>query len=431
MSSQYSRRDVLRLGGIGLGGATLAGVLAACSTATSGGTAATAPATSKPTDFSFVSWGMSETATQPVLQASINAFAKQESVKIQTPSYPYNNFLQELTLQVRGGQFAGASQLDVAWLSTLAAQGKLRDLSSLAKGRGYTDAALKAGQSNGKQLGLPWTVAAIGLIANQDLLTKAKVSNSWETLDEFEDALQAIKGLGVIPYAASTKPAQLQDILVWMQTFGSPIIKDGKCTIGDEGSVAAVTWYKKLYDAGLIAPDVDRTAARNLFAQGKTAMYDDAPVGVATVVAASPDKTIASKMVPIARPVQKKGDTPQELLWGHLMVVVDGDGADTAGQFAQWLTSNTQQEVSYFNGLGLPPTTKPALASSYVTGNKFVNDFTAKITKDAAACPLWPYPAFAQMITQIANNVQAVLLGSAKPADAMKAAGAAVNQLIG
>src|SRR5690606_9667349 len=127
------------------------------------------------------------------------------------------------------------------------------------------------------------------LIANQELFDKAGASVAPTTIEEFEEGLRALKGIGVIPYAASTKAAQLKDIFVWMQTFGSPIIEGDKTSIGDEASIKAVEWYKKLYDEGLIAPDVDRAGARTLFAQAATALYDDAPVGVAPVVSQSPD----------------------------------------------------------------------------------------------------------------------------------------------
>jgi multiple sugar transport system substrate-binding protein len=432
MTAQLTRRDMFRYSAIGIGGLALAG-LTACSTGTVGAGAGASSTPGKPTDFTFASWGMSEPATKLALQPSIDAFAKKDGVAIKTPSYPYNDYLNQLTLQVRGGQFSGAAQLDVAWLSSLAALGKLSDLGSLAKGRGYTDAALHAGRFDGKQLGLPWTVAAVGLIANTELYQKAGVSAAPATIDEFEDGLRALKGLGggLVPYAASTKTAQLKDIVTWMQTFGSPIIEKGKCTIGDEESVKAVAWYKKLFDDGLIAPDVDRAAARSLFAQGKTAIYDDAPVGRAGILSTTPDKTLGDKMAPVARPVLKAGATPIELLWGHLVVVVNGAGSGTAGEFAQWLTSDPAQSVSYFTALGLPPTIDAALDSSSVTGNAFVNTFTEKITKDAAASPLWKYVQYSQMETAIAEQVQAVLVGSAKPADAMKAAGQKIQSLIG
>jgi multiple sugar transport system substrate-binding protein len=430
MAKELSRRDVFRFAAVGLGSAALAGSVAACSTggAASGGAAAG----SKAQNFSFASWGMSEEATKPVLGASVTSFASKKDIAIKTPSYPYNDYLNQLTLQVRGGQFSGAAQLDVAWIAGLSALGKLRDLKPLTSGRGYTDAGLTAGQVGGKQVGLPWTIAAIGLITNTELLEKAGISKPGTTTDEFEENLRALKGLGggLIPYAASTKTAQLKDILVWMQTFGSPLIDGKKCTIGDEESVKAVTWYKKLFDDGLIAPDIDRAAARTLFAQGKSAIYDDAPVGKAGVVAASPDKSLADKMSSMSRPVVKSGNTPVEVLWGHLVTVVEGSGADTAEQFAQWLTSDETQSVDYFTKLGLPPTTTKALDSTAVTSDTFVADFTERVTKNASAEPLWKFPQYGQMESAISEQVQAVLIGKSSPKDAMQAAGQAVQKLI-
>jgi multiple sugar transport system substrate-binding protein len=424
---------MLRFTAAGLGGIAFAGTLAGCTTDDSKAGGSKSPGAGKATDFSFASWGMSEEATKPILGPAVASFAKSKGVTAKTPSYPYNDYLNQLTLQVRGGQFAGAAQLDVAWLTGLAALGKLRDLKSLTSGRGYTDASLNAGQVNGKQVGLPWTIAAIGLITNTEILSKAGISTPAVTIDEFEDNLRALKGLGggMIPYAASTKAAQLKDILVWMQTFGSPIIDGKKCTIGDEESIKAVTWYKKLFDAGLIAADVDRAAARTLFAQGKTAIYDDAPVGKAGVVTSSPDKSLGDKMSSMARPVVKRGGTPVEVLWGHVVTVVEGDGADTASQFAQWLTSNEKQTVDYFTKLGLPPTTTKALAAPQVTSDTFVKNFTDRVTKNASAEPLWVFPQYGQMETAIAEQVQAVLIGKSSAKAAMETAGAAVQKLIG
>ena len=104
-----------------------------------------------------------------------------------------------------------------------------------------------------------------------------------KTVAEFEAALTAVKGLGggVVPWAGMTKVDQLKDIIPWMWEFGSPIVADNKVVIGDDGSVEALTWYKKLYDQKLIAPDVNRVDARALMSQGKTAFYEDAIGGSA------------------------------------------------------------------------------------------------------------------------------------------------------
>lgn len=436
MSQPLTRRSLLQLVGLGAGAVTLGG-LTACAPSAGGspaGAASAAASSGAPAqDFSFASWSLAEEAAKPVIQGQVDAFAAQKKVTISPVSYPYNEYLNQLMLQVRGDQFHGVAQVDVAWLGSLAALGKLQDLSALTDGRGYTDAALKAAQYDGTQYGLPWTIGAIGLITNSDLLGAAGIDTLPSDVEGFTDALREIKAAnaGVIPYAASTKVAQLKDILIWMQTFGSPLLEDGKVTIGDDASVEAVTWYKKLYDEGLIAADTDRFDARALFSQGKAAIYDDAIVGKSAVVKDSPDPDLAAKMAPASRPVVSKGDDPRALVWGHALVVVDGDGAATAGEYAQWATSDEDTTIAFFEDLGLPPTTEAGLASSAVTGDAFTADFTDRITATATVNPFWQFAGYAQIETAVAEQVQAALIGQSSPADAMKAAGQAAQALVG
>ncbi|MEU4477882.1 extracellular solute-binding protein [Micromonospora sp. NPDC023966] len=426
MNSKLSRRDMLRLVGVGVGALGLGGV-AACAPSAEGPEKDKAKSA---TDFSFASWSLADNASKAKIEQLMSGYGSKAGVTVKGVPLAYNAYLNQLTLQVRGGQFTGAAQMDIAWLAGLAALGKLRDLGDVAKDAGYTEAALSSGQVEGKQVGLPWTTAAIGLIANRDLMQKAGITTAPTTIADFETALRALKGTGVIPYAASTKIAQLKDILIWMQTFGSPLLDGDKVTVGDDASIEAVTWYKKLYDEKLIAPDVERVDARTLFAQGKAAMYDDAIVGRDFVVKGSPDKSIADKLDPIARPVKNSGDKPRAVQWGHAVVVVEGDGANTATDFAKWLTSDEQTVLGYFKDLSLPPTTTKALASEQVKTDAFTSQFSERITATATPNPFWKYPQYAQMETAISEQVQAVLVGRSKPADAMREAGRAVQALI-
>lgn len=430
MTTAYSRRRMLQiLGAAGLGAAGLA----ACAPAPkeTEPLAADDPKANEKT-FSFASWTLNEEAGKPVVQGLIDTITKKDGLTVNPVSYPYNEYLNQLTLQVRGDQLVGAAQLDIAWLGALASLGKLRDLGDAAKDGGYTDTALESGKYEGKQLGLPWTTGAIGLVTNKDLLSRAGITEFPETIEDFEAALVELKGLGggVVPYAASTKVAQLKDILFWMKTFGSPLLDGDTVTIGDEASVEAVTWYKKLYDQKLIAPDVDRFDARALFSQGRAAIYDDAIVGKGAVLKDSPDKELADKLDPVARPVLKSGDDPQAQLWGHVIVVVEGEAANTATSFAQWLTSDQAATGEFFAKLSLPPTTEQGLASAAVANDPFTKAFSERITKTAGQNPFWRFPEYAQMETVIAEQVQAVLIGSASPADAMTTAGEQVQALV-
>lgn len=430
MTLNLTRRDLLRFSAIGIGSASLLAI-AGCTTAGPATGGGGAPAIGgAATDFAFASWSLSEEAPKAVVQAAIDAFAGAEGVSVDTVTFPYNEYLNQLTLQVRGGQFAGAVQVDVAWLSALAALGTLKDLGSLAEGRGYTDAALAAGRLDDVQYGLPWTIGAIGLIGNAELFERAGASLEPSSVEEFEDGLRALKGIGVTPYAAATAAAQLKDILMWMQTFGSPLVDGDSVEIDDEASVKAVEWYKKLFDEGLIAPDVDRFAARNLFAQEAAALYDDAPVGVSAVQAAATDPAIVDKMVPISRPVANAGDAPVATLWGHAVCVVGGEGEGTAAEFAQWLTSDDEQTAAYFEALSLPPATESGLQSEAVASDRFNSEFAERVTATATKNPFWAHVNYAQMETAIAENVQAVLIGDASAADALAEAKATISGLL-
>ncbi|MEU0560479.1 extracellular solute-binding protein [Dactylosporangium sp. NPDC006015] len=423
-----SRRNILKLGAFGT-------VLAACAPSTS---------TPKPAgteglkddgvkEFPLTSWAYNEAVTKEPLQAAIDRYAAANAgTKISTPSYPYNDYLNQVLLQVQGGQLTGAVQLDVAWLATLAATGKLLDLKSVAAGQDYAAAPLALGQSKGVQYGLPWTTAGIGLISNTELLTKAGVTSAPKTIAEFEAALTAVKGLGggVVPWAGMTKVDQLKDIIPWLWEFGSPIVENDRIVIGDDPSIEALTWYKKLYDQKLIAPDVNRVDARALMSQGKTAFYEDAIGGRAAVTKSSPDKDLGTKMVPVARPVKNAGDKPRHLAWGQIIVVVNGAGAAAAANFAKTITTDTGYSIPWFTKAGLPPTTTAGQAVTEVKNDKFATDFTSQIGVNSSASPFWIYPQFSQMEKVLAEEVQAILIGKKTPKDALMAARDRMNALI-
>lgn len=441
-TTKISRRDFLRYASLG----TVAATLAACTplaTSTSAATAApttvpdtavpatAVPPTAAPKVLNFTAWSLNEAASKDIIAGYINSYASKNNAKIIPASYPYNEYLNQILLQAKGGNLSGAVQLDIAWLATLATMGVLKDLSAAVKDAGYTQAGLLSGQFSGKQYGLPWTTASIGMVANSELLDKANVTSMPKTIQEFEAALEKIKALGpdFIPYAAMTKLAQLKDIIPWIWTFGGTIIKDGKVTLGDAGSIQALEWYKSVYDKKLIAPDIDRAAARQLFSQGKVAFYDDAILSRDLVSKDSPVADMRKKVVPLPRPTTGSGD-PQALLWGHIVVVLDKPNADAAVDFARYITSDLSTTVDYFQKLSLPPTTEKALASDVVKSDTYVSAWTSQTTKTAQLSPFLPYSASAQMEKALADAVQAVMTGASDAKKALEKANTDITALI-
>lgn len=383
--------------------------------------------------FTFTGWSLQEGATRDVIMEAVDAYSAATGAEIDTVAFPYNEYLNQVLLQARGGNVSGVVQLDIAWLAPMAKMGVLKDLGAYTEGMGYTEAALSSGQVDGVQYGLPWTTASIGMVANMTLLEAAGVTEIPTTVAEFEAALEALKAYDadVIPYAGMTDTAQLKDIIPWIWTFGGTVIDaEGNVVLNDEGTVAAVEWYSSLLDRGLIAADMDRFDARQLFAQGRVGFYEDAIVARALAASNAPDSDLSEHVVPVPRPVLNEGDVPQALLWGHIIVVIDDSNGDAAAAFAQYITSDQDTVLHYFEQMALPPTTESALASEVVQNDAYVAQWSNEITATARTNPFWPYPEAAAMEQTMNEMVQAAMTGDMSAADAMNEAHDEISDLI-
>ena len=150
---------------------TLASLLAACAAPVAAPAAAPggadAPAAAAPAEFTFTGWAINEGASKETVEEFMQAYGAANNATIKEQAFPWAEMLNQLVLQTNGGTAEGAAQLDIAWLNTMAATGKLLDLAPYVEGRGYTEAGLRSGQVDGVQYGLPWTTGSIGLVANQ------------------------------------------------------------------------------------------------------------------------------------------------------------------------------------------------------------------------------------------------------------------------
>ncbi len=388
----------------------------------------------EPAEFTFTGWALNEGASRDVVMGYVNDYAAANNATISDQAFPWGEMLNQLVLQASGGTAEGAAQLDIAWLSTLAATGALKDLSDYAANADYTDAALRSGQVDGVQYGLPWTTGSIGLVANQQILDEAGVEELPTTIEEFEAALEQIQAYDpeIIPYAGMTTVDGLKDIIPWMWTFGGEVIDaDGNLVLDSEANVAALEWYKDLMDRGLVAAEMDRFTARQLFSQGNVAFYDDAIVVKGIVTADTPIENLGDLIVPVPRPVVAEGDDPQSMLWGHLIVVFEGENGDASAEWAQYLTSDEATTLDYFEQMALPPTTETALTSDVVQNDEFIANWSQNVTATSKLNPFWPYPESARMEAVLAEQVQAYLVGSVDSAqEALATASAEISDLM-
>ncbi len=394
--------------------------------------AAAGPAFAQQRTLTYIGWSHDEAASKPVLTEMFAAFSTANpAVRLETIGFPWAQMQQNLILRMRAGQPLDVAQLAERWLPTFAALNNLADLNELF-GRAALEekidaGLLRIGQSGGKQLGLPWTAASIGMVANRKVLGDAGVTQIPTTIDQFVGALRAIKRSNpeAVPYALATKNnlSMSPDFQVWLWTFGGRLLDDGGAVkVNSEAGVRALSFLVDLMKENLAARDIDRPDARRLFGQHRTGFYADAPLARGFARDNSGQGRAFDQHVAAAPyPVVAAGNNPQSVAWGHLLVMPiiggrrptrDGDAA----RFVQHLAFNDDMQMKYFEAVGLFPVTKTALAR--VRDDAYVTQW-ARYAGFAEADEPSKWPNAADLTTIVGEEVQGALLQQKPPQQAI------------
>ena len=165
--------------------------------------------------------------------------------------------------------------------------------------------------------------------------------------------------------------------------------------------------------------DTGRGEARQLFAQGKVAFYDDAVVAkgqaVSNGVAPEDVVKVCSAM---ERPVLKEGDVPQSTMWGHMLVIFDKSAnKEAAAELAKTLVGD-EVALEYLEKNGMPPVTNSAAESDAVKNDAYLNGFlqstaTARLEETARMTNA------NEIKTIITEELQYALLGQKDAAQAV------------
>ncbi|MGW0158993.1 ABC transporter substrate-binding protein [Mycobacterium sp. NPDC003323] len=372
-----SRRRALALG-LGAAGAALVG----CSASNS--------AIEEGKAVNFTSWVFGTSGAGPTSQA-VAGFQDRTGITVRPRSYPYEQYLNQMVLKSRSGNTTGIAHIDEEWMSTLVTAGVLADLGPVVDTSLYPDFVRAAGTYRGTRYAMPWTQSAIGIVANAQLAEEFGVDiGAVRGVDSFTNALRTIKRAepSIIPYVPCTDVTQLKDIIPWMWSFGSPVVKDGRLALGDPGSVQAVEYWKMLLDDSLIQPGIIRDDARTLFAQQRAVFYDDAPQAIGVVPKRSSDPGIAATMRPLPRPAVNAGG--RNLVWSQPLVALNRNAA--VDDLLRYMSTDSEALRIMFDEAGQPPATSRALQSQWFTQDRFYAEWNAVVASSSQLNPLWSFP---------------------------------------
>ncbi|WP_418667737.1 ABC transporter substrate-binding protein [Allofournierella sp.] len=138
------------------------------------------------------------------LQQMIDAYTAQNPhVTIKLQSYGYDDYFQQLTAKVSGGQAPDVFELNYENFVSYAKKGALMPLDEIIASQGidtgrYNKMALAAFNADGKQYGVPNSFSNVVLIYNKDLFDQAKAdypTDDW-TWEDAMAAAEKIRALG-------------------------------------------------------------------------------------------------------------------------------------------------------------------------------------------------------------------------------------------
>ncbi|MFV0413721.1 MAG: ABC transporter substrate-binding protein [Oscillospiraceae bacterium] len=416
------------------------GALAACGGTSAGNStapAASGSAAAGAAELVWAGWSGEEEGSKAIFEEMRTGFETESGNTVKWVGWPWADTAQQLLIRNQGNEQLDIAQVDISIFATLAEAGVLADLNEVVGESYFTqnfeEAALAVGNREGKQLAMPWSMASISMVYNPEILAKAGWQTPPATVEEFEKCLADVAAMdsSIIPYAVATKDATIAgDFAPWLWTFGGAIYDEGgNVSINSAKAVECVEWYQGLLANNYIRMDMSRFDARQLFAQGKVAFYDDAVVAKGTAVSNGVDPANVSEVCSaMLRPVVNSGDAPQSVMWGHMLVVFDKSEVKTqAADFAKYLVSEPVA-MNYFENNGMPPVLKAVIASDTVQNDAYAKGFmnsteTARLEETALMAK------GAEVKTIIVEELQAALLNSKTAQQAMDDAATRIAQV--
>lgn len=385
----------------------------------------------------WAGWSGEEEASKDIFQRMMDAYRTKTGNDVTWVGWTWADTAQQLLIRTQGGEQLDIAQTDIAIFNTVANAGVLADLNEVL-GEDYLksnfqESALEVGNIDGKQYGMPWSMASLSMVYNPEILKQAGWDNPPSTMEEFETCLADIKALGgdIIPYAVSTKDATCAgDFMPWLWTFGGSLFaEDGNVSVDSPEAVACVEWYQDMLAKEYISMDVGRGEARQMFAQGRVAFYDDAVVakGQAVNNGVAPENVVnvCSAML---RPVLNAGDKPQSTMWGHMLVIFkDSEHKEAAAEMAKVLVSD-EVAMDYFTNNGMPPVTNSMSEKEEVKNDAYLNAFL-KSTATARLEETARMSNASEVKSIITEELQYALLGQKDAAQAIKDMAARLNSL--
>jgi multiple sugar transport system substrate-binding protein len=420
-----SRRDFLKLGSVGLAGATLLG------TPGCGG----GGASSSKLVFSYFGSGS--------IQHLIDKFNEQNKGKFQVTYQPINldtrGYFDKLKTDFQsGGGEIDVIPGDVPWTAEFAENGWIVDVSSRfpeGERRKFVNGQIQSLIYESKIWGKPW-YADVGLLYyRKDLLEQSGFSEppkTWEELKEMAEKVVQDSGTryGFVFQGANDETGVCNGLeYVW--THGGDVLDGDRVIIDSPESVAGLTTEQSMISEG-VAP---QAVANYTFSGSATAFLNGDSVFCRNWpfmygAAGNPEMSkIKREQVGVSPlPVGKGQSESTSCLGGwNLLINASSQMQDEAWEFVQFMTSEESQKA-----YTLSASTLPTLHALYddreILEEVPVVALSREALQNARPRPISPY--YSEMAREMAQQFNNVLRGAISPEVAVETLQSELQQII-
>ncbi len=381
--NQISRREFLRMLGVGVAGATLA----ACAQSTPAPADVAAPAaTSAPeaVELTFFNWASAEDVTRAIIEDMIAQFESDHpGTKINNVQFGFGDIQNQTIIAITGGNPPDIVQQSSNMPFELAAMGALEPLDSYVS-QAYLDdnfpGALKAGTIDGQLYALPYSISPHAFWYNKKLMADLGIAEVPTTIEAFNQAAEIAKAKDV--YAVGLDTTKRQYALVhqwpWMLSFGPEPIQDNVPNFNSADVKAYYEWLRMMLDKEYCPPGMILRDFRQFSAQDKEVFAWDGPYFKGILQSLNEnlkDPTVFFDTWGVA-PIPVAKGTPATVMDIHQLVMSKAcKHKDLAWEFIQFMAASDMAVEKYYTHLGTIPPVKSQI-------EKYKDNFSDPISQE-------------------------------------------------
>ena len=349
------------------------GLLAAIALSACGEDEATTPGAQQ----NIVFWDTSGPNETPVFKKVAQDCATKGGYQVSVEQVAFDQALNNYKTAAQGGQGPDVFRAEVAWVSQLAKNGLIVDLSDTALAKDTSDfleVPLGSTQYDGKSYGVPQVTDTLALFYNKKMLADAGVEppETWAELTAAAAKLGGEKTIFINNDAYYALPFIYGEGGDLLDTDAKKIV------VNSAENVKGLETAKGLLDAKAaqtaLDPGNSYTNMQAAFTTGQVAMVINGPWSVADYQKGEAFQSDPTNLgiAPVPGPSAGKGSAP---VGGHDYVIRQGTkSTDSAVAFIECMSS-TESQVAIAKELGLLPTRKSAYDNADVKAQPIVTAF--------------------------------------------------------